>query len=226
MSQGVFVTGTDTGCGKTEISCALMAVLQQRGLCVLGMKPVATGCEPGPGGLRNGDALRLAAQGSTPARYGDVNPYAFEPAIAPHIAAAEAGVAMDFRPILDAYARLSARSDRVVVEGVGGWRVPLGPDTDVAAMARALGLPVVLVVGLRLGCISHALLTAESIAAEGMVLAGWVGNLLDPQMARIQENICAIGERIGAPCLGLMPWRPGASAEDLAGLLDPAPLLE
>jgi len=224
VNLGVFVTGTDTGCGKTVVSCALMAALQARELRVLGMKPVASGCARAAGGLRNDDALALAAQGSVAVPYEDVNPYAFEPAIAPHIAAAEAGVEMGPGQIRDAYARLAARVDRVVVEGVGGWRVPLGAGTDVAALARDLALPVVLVVGLRLGCINHAVLTAQAIVADGLSLAGWVGNLVDPEMACVEEHIAAIRDRIAAPCLGLLPWRPSALATELARSLNIGPL--
>ncbi len=220
MIAGVFVTGTDTECGKTQVSLALMAVLQGQGLSVLGMKPVASGCERAVEGLRNGDALRLAAQGSVAVPYADINPYAFEAAIAPHIAAAREGIVIAPAVIRSACRRLAERADRVVVEGVGGWRVPLGPDDDVGSVARALGLPVVLVVGLRLGCLNHALLTAEAIARDGCRLAGWVANRIDPRMAVVEDNIRALRERIPAPCLGVLPWAPGAGVQELAGHLD------
>lgn len=224
MAPGFFVTGTDTGCGKTEVSLALMAALQARGLSVLGMKPVAAGCERTAEGLRNEDALRLAAQGSFPIRHADINPYAFEPAIAPHLAAARQGVVISTAVIRSACRRLAERADAVVVEGVGGWRVPLGPEEDVGSLARVLGLPVVLAVGLRLGCLSHALLTAEAIERDRCTLAGWVGNRIDPGMDALEESLQALGERIAAPCLGVLPWAPGVGARELAGHLDLVPL--
>jgi dethiobiotin synthetase len=200
--RGLFVTGTDTGCGKTEISLGLMAALQARGRRVLGMKPVASGSEPTPEGLRNEDALRLLARGNLPVPYDWVNPYAFAPPIAPHLAAEEAGVSIQADPIRQAYQRLAATADWVVVEGVGGWRVPLGPRDSVADLPRWLGLPVVLVVGLRLGCLSHALLSAESILASGATLLGWVANQVDPEMARVEANVRSLEERLPVPLLG------------------------
>ncbi|MGD2084021.1 MAG: dethiobiotin synthase [Chromatiales bacterium] len=224
MSRGLLVTGTDTGCGKTEAGLALMAALQARGLVVLGMKPVASGCERTPNGLRNADALRLAAQGSLAVAYDEVNPFAFEPAIAPHIAAAREGRTIEPAVITRAYQALAARADRVVAEGVGGWRVPLGGVGEVADLPALLGLPVVLVVGLRLGCINHALLTAESIVRRGAALAGWVGSLVEPDMAALGENLAALSCGIPAPCLGVLPWHPGATPEAMAAHLDLGPL--
>jgi dethiobiotin synthetase len=175
--SGVFITGTDTDCGKTAISLGLMAALQSRGLHVLGMKPVASGCALEPSGLRNADALRLLEQGSSREHYDWINPYAFGPPIAPHLAAAEAGIEISLTRIVTAYLALEARADWVVVEGVGGWRVPLGPDLSLSDLPSALELPVILVVGLRLGCINHALLTAESIQISDARLIGWIGIL-------------------------------------------------
>lgn len=206
LNTGFFVTGTDTGCGKTEISLGLMAVLQARGLRVLGMKPVASGCTRGPDGLRNEDALRLLAQGSAPMPYPLVNPFAFEPPIAPHLAAAAAGIEIDLARIEHAYRALADACDRVIVEGVGGWRVPLGPAHSVADLPPLLGLPVILVVGLRLGCLSHALLTVESIRAAGVELAGWVANRIDPEMLMPDENLATLRDLIEAPYLGSVPW--------------------
>lgn len=223
--RGLFVTGTDTGCGKTEISLGLMAALQARGRRVLGMKPVASGSEPTPEGLRNEDALRLLAQGSQPVPYPWVNPYAFAPPIAPHLAAAEAGVSIEPDSIRRAYQRLAGAADWVVVEGVGGWRVPLGPRDSVADLPRWLGLPVVLVVGLRLGCLNHALLSAESILASGAGFIGWVANLVDPEMARVETNVRSLVERLPAPLLGRVDFsapRPDpAEVADALGNLDP-----
>ena len=226
MSSGLFVTGTDTGCGKTEVSLALMAALQSRGLRVLGMKPVASGCQPTPEGLRNEDALRLAAQGSLRVAYQEVNPVAFEPAIAPHIAAARSGRSIEPELIRRTYERLAARADWVVVEGVGGWRVPLAESGEVADLPDLLGLPAVLVVGLRLGCINHSLLTAESISARGVVLGGWVGSLVEPDMGAPGENLQTLRESLPAPCLGILPWHPGATPEAMAVHLDVTALLD
>ncbi len=218
---GVFVTGTDTDCGKTEVSLGLMAAWQARGQRVLGMKPVATGCDPSPDGLRNRDALRLQAQGSGLAAYGLVNPYAFEPPTAPHIAAGQAGVEIELPAILGAFRALAAESDRLVVEGVGGWRVPLSAQLSLSDLPPALGLPVVLVVGLKLGCINHALLAVEGIHTHGSFLAGWVANAIDPRMQARDENLTTLAALIGAPCIGVVPWLPRPDPSDLADFLHP-----
>ncbi|WP_295431288.1 dethiobiotin synthase [uncultured Thiodictyon sp.] len=217
--SGVFITGTDTDCGKTEIALGLMAAWQAQGHRVLGMKPVATGCDPSPAGLRNGDALRLQAQGSSAAPYDLINPYAFEPPIAPHLAAGQAGIEIAAGAILAAYCALAAAAERMVVEGIGGWRVPLGTRLSVSDLPRVLDLPVVLVVGLKLGCLNHALLTAESIRAQGATLAGWVGNGIDPRMQAADENIATLTALLAAPCLGVIPWLPQPAPDTLAGLL-------
>ena len=203
--NGIFVTGTDTDCGKTVVACGLAGALRAAGLRVGVMKPVAAGAEQTPDGLRNPDALDLIAASGCDLPYEIINPLIYVPPIAPHLAAAQAGTIIRFAPLLDAYARIRAASDVVVVEGAGGWRVPLGPDGDIADLAAALGLPVLLVVGLRLGCLNHALLTAESIARSGCRLAGWVGNLLDPRMAAREENVATLRERLPAPCFGIVP---------------------
>ena len=217
--SGVFITGTDTDCGKTEIALGLMAAWQAQGHRVLGMKPVATGSDPSPAGLRNGDALRLQAQGSSAAPYDLINPYAFAPPIAPHLAAGQAGIVIAVGPIRDAYRALAAAAERVVVEGVGGWRVPLGTRLSVSDLPRVLDLPVVLVVGLKLGCLNHALLTAESIRAQGATLAGWVGNGIDRRMQAADDNIATLTARLAAPCLGVIPWLDRPAPDTLAGLL-------
>jgi dethiobiotin synthetase len=217
--SGGFITGTDTDCGKTEIALGLMAAWQAQGHRVLGMKPVATGCDPSPAGLRNGDALRLQAQGSTAAPYDLINPYAFAPPIAPHLAAGQAGIEIAAGPILAAYRALAAAAERVVVEGVGGWRVPLGTHLSVSDLPRVLDLPVILVVGLKLGCLNHALLTAESIRAQGATLAGWVGNGIDRRMQAADENIATLAALLAAPCLGVVPWLAQPAPDTLAALL-------
>jgi dethiobiotin synthetase len=219
--HGLFVTGTDTGCGKTEISLGLMAALQATGANVLGMKPIASGCTPGPDGLRNDDAVRLRAQGSSEAPYGLVNPYAFARPIAPHIAAGEAGVEIRLPTIEQTYRTLAGEADQVIVEGVGGWRVPLGPKLFVSDIPKALGLPVILVVGMRLGCINHALLTVESIQGTGGVLVGWVANQLDPRMLSLDANLATLAALIDAPCLGVLPWLEAPTPSELAGYIHP-----
>ncbi|AFL73740.1 dethiobiotin synthase [Thiocystis violascens] len=225
--SGVFVTGTDTGCGKTAISVGLMAALQAAGLRVLGMKPVASGCALTPDGLRNADALALQKQGSSREPYERINPYAFAPSIAPHLAAATAGVVIDLAAIVRAYGALDARADLVVVEGVGGWRVPLGADLSLSDLPTALELPVILVVGLKLGCLNHALLTAERIQSSDARLIGWIGNQVDPGMLVLDENLATLTALLDAPCLGVVPWLDHAEPAQIAAflctkLLDPA----
>lgn len=216
----LFITGTDTDCGKTELTLALMSAFQARGERVLGMKPVASGCEPTPQGLRNADALRLQAQASVAVDYRLINPFTFRPPIAPHIAAAQAGVEVAVEPIRSAYDALCARADRVLVEGVGGWRVPLGPGLDLNQLPRQLELSVILVVGMRLGCLNHALLTAESIEHGGDHLIGWISNQVDPHMAVLDDNLATLAERIAAPCLGVIPWQTELEVGELAARLD------
>ena len=217
--HGLFVTGTDTGCGKTEVSLGLMQYFQDQGFRVLGMKPVASGSAPSAHGLRNQDAMRLQAQGSLEQPYERVNPYAFEPPIAPHLAAARAGRPIELASIRAGYRGLAEAAERVIVEGVGGWRVPLGPGLDVAGLVRALGLPVVLVVGLRLGCLNHALLSAEAILAANCTLAGWVGNRVDPEMLLPEENLATLVEQLPAPCLGQIPWMRSPQPQAVAAAL-------
>jgi dethiobiotin synthetase len=213
MGKGLFITGTDTGCGKTAVTLGLMWCLQQRGLSVLGMKPVASGAEPTPDGLRNEDALRIQAQCSRPLPYEWVNPFAYQPPIAPHLAAESACRPIDLQRVAAGCARLHGMADRVVVEGVGGWSVPLDATDTVADMARLLRLPVILVVGLRLGCINHALLTEAGIRHSDVPLLGWVANQVEPEMAARESNLRSLRERISAPCLGVIPWleRPSAA---------------
>ena len=211
MSRGVFVTGTDTGVGKTVVSASLLAALNARGMRAVGMKPVASGCTDGANGLRNDDAEMLIAHSAGAPPYAHVNPYALREAIAPHIAAADAGIVIEASPILAAFAALSTNTNCVIVEGVGGWCAPLSATLMQADLASALQLPVVLVVGLRLGCLNHALLSARAIAADGCHLLGWVGNHIDAHMDRVEENIATLRQRLPAPCLGVLPH---ASATD------------
>jgi dethiobiotin synthetase len=222
--RGFFVTGTDTDCGKTVVSLGLMEAFQQRGLCVQGMKPVASGCERTGEGLRNEDARRLRAQSTRDVAYELVNPYAFEPPIAPHIAAGQCGVDVEVTVIRERARELAGVSDLLVGEGVGGWRVPLGPALFVSDLPEALGLPVIMVTGLKLGCINHSLLTVESIRAGGHRLAGWVANQLDPNMRVREENLATLAALIDAPFLGLVPWMAAPDARVVAGHLNIAPL--
>ena len=197
--HGFFVTGTDTGAGKTLVACALLAGFAGRGMKAVGMKPVACGVEPGAGGLVNDDVERLIGASNVVAPREHVNPYCFEPPIAPHIAARQAGVTIALDRTEQSFHALAAQAEVVVVEGVGGFHVPLGPGTDSAQLAARLALPVVMVVGMRLGCLNHALLTEMAVAASGLKLAGWIANHIDPQMAAADDNVRALDERIGAP---------------------------
>ena len=197
-----FVTGTDTEVGKTFATCALLLALKKQGHRAVGMKPVAAGTDAHG---RNNDVEQLKAASDVSAPPELINPYLFQPAIAPHIAAAEAGRAIEPGPIRTAFDALRAHADAVLVEGVGGFLVPLGPRYDAADLAQDLALPVILVVGMRLGCINHALLTRDAIAARGLPLAGWVANRIDPQMNRFEENLEALKERLPAPLLGIVP---------------------
>jgi len=221
MSAAFFVTGTDTDVGKTTIAAGLLRAARLAGLSTAAVKPVASGCEAGADGLRNSDALALLAECSLPLSYAEVNPFAFAPAIAPHLAAREAGVELKVEALAAAVqAVLVQRADFTLVEGAGGWRVPLGEQATLADLPVALDLSVILVVGVRLGCINHALLTAEAIACDGLRLAGWVANVLDPQTSRLDDNLRTLTERLAAPCLGQVPRLEQACAAAVARHLD------
>jgi dethiobiotin synthetase len=217
--HGVYVTGTDTGIGKTLSSCTLLHALRARGLRAVGMKPLASGCDITPEGLRNDDALALRDASDPRPAYADINPFALPAPLAPEIAAREAGVEVTLAPILAAHARLAAMADAVVVEGVGGWMAPLATGLMQADLVRALELPVVLVVGLRLGCLNHAYLGARAIQADGCRLLGWIGSGVDPDMLRIDENRALLAARLPAPCLGWLPWQSEPDPGLLAGRL-------
>jgi len=211
-----FVTGTDTGVGKTLVSCALLHAFAARGRSVVGMKPVAAGCDDD----MHEDVRQLRGASNMLAGLGQINPYSFVRPVAPHLAARFAGVRISLDRILEAYSELSAQADVVIVEGAGGFRVPLNDDEDSADMVRQMNLPVVLVVGMRLGCLNHALLTVESIAARGLTLAGWVANVVDLGMAMLDENVAALEQRIAAPLLGIVPHQAQPDARAVAVLLD------
>lgn len=212
-----FVTGTDTGVGKTLISCALLHAFAAQGKRVAGMKPVAAGC--GEDELHE-DVVRLRAASTVQAGRGQVNPYCFQRAVAPHLAAQFAGVSVNFSRIVESFEELEGQTDEVIVEGAGGFRVPLNAKQDSADLVVELGLPVILVVGMRLGCLNHALLTAEAIAAREITLAGWVANAVDADMAMLKENIEALRQRIAAPLLGIVPHLAQADAREAAAYLD------
>jgi dethiobiotin synthetase len=215
-AKGWFVTGTDTGVGKTLIAAALTRALVARGLRVAVMKPVASGSEPTAAGPRNSDALTLMAAANVTAPYEIVNPYCFLPAIAPHIAAREAGVAIDLALLRSRFDSLAGAADCIIVEGAGGWLAPLGDAPAMADLAATLRLPVLLVVGLRLGCLNHALLTRESLAARGATFAGWIANGIDPHFERAAENLATLSARLGGSPLARIPFlEPGREAPDL-----------
>jgi dethiobiotin synthetase len=202
MALGYFVTGTDTEIGKTLIASALLHVFRKQGMTALGMKPVAAGTSLRDGRRINDDVETLISASSVKADRALVNPYLFDDPIAPHIAAADEKRAIDAGHIVACFGQLAAMADVVVVEGVGGFRVPLGESFDTADLACRLALPVVMVVGMRLGCINHALLTAEAIRKRNLVCAGWVANQVDPQMQRQEDNLHALQARLDLPLLG------------------------
>ena len=215
----VYVTGTDTGIGKTLASCALLHALRGQGLRAIGMKPVASGCGQVDGRWRNRDALSLLAASDPKPDYSDLNPYALPLPLAPELAAAEARVEISLQVLLDAHARLAMQADALVVEGVGGWAAPLSATLMQADVVQALRIPVLLVVGMRLGCLSHALLTARAITADGAHLAGWIASHVDPGMDRVEDNLRMLGERLPAPCWGVLPHVVDADPAWMAGRL-------
>ncbi|MFZ1325682.1 MAG: dethiobiotin synthase [Candidatus Contendobacter sp.] len=202
MNRAFFITGTDTGVGKTHVTCALLHATRQRGWSTVAMKPVAAGVECDG---QNEDVVRLLAASSVQPPLEWVNPYCYMPPIAPHIAAREAGQAIDLTVIQQAFVHLRAQAQVVWVEGVGGFRVPLNAQHDTADLAQRLATPVVLVIGMRLGCLNHALLTAEAITARGLTLVGWIANHLDPTMARFAANLETLQTRLDAPLIGVVP---------------------
>ena len=220
MHAAYFIAGTDTDVGKTSIAAGLLAKARHQGQSTLAIKPVASGCETTAHGLRNADALALIAESSVQLPYAQINPFAFAPAIAPHIAAQEQGIELSSRQLAGAIQQvLAQQADFTLVEGAGGWRVPLSSRELLSDVAKAIQLPVILVVGIRLGCISHALLTAEAIQADGLTLAGWVANIIDPDTARLTENLATLTELMPAPCLGTVPFLQPYSAAAVAEYL-------
>ena len=219
--NGLFVTGTDTGVGKTRVACGLVAALRAQGLRVMPMKPIAAGAVESQGAWINEDTQALLdAAGLDLAWAPRVTPVLLRAPMAPHIAAAHEHVTLAVAPLVAAAEALAKEADRIVVEGVGGFRVPLNAREDSADLARALALPVVLVVGMRLGCLNHALLTRDAIFAAGLPFAGWVANRVDPEMAAVEENIATLRMRLDAPLLGIVPHARTASARSVATALD------
>ncbi|BDU19796.1 dethiobiotin synthase [Dyella sp. GSA-30] len=218
MSSAWFIAGTDTGVGKTHASCTLLHALQKAQHRACGMKPVASGCVETPNGLRNDDALALIDASSVPhAPYDTINPIALREPLSPHLAALHEHKQISLDPLRTAFDLLCRDHDAVVVEGVGGWLVPLAPGLFASDIARTWQLPVILVVGLRLGCLNHALLSARAIEADGCRLVGWIGNRIDPSMAAVDENLTTLRELLPAPCLGVLPY--GTSPEQASDAL-------
>ncbi len=220
MAQAYFITGTDTDAGKTSIAAGLLCAAKQQQRSTLAMKPVASGCEMTKHGLRNSDALALMAQSTVQLPYSQINPYAFAPAIAPHIAAQEAGIELRVADLYRAaQVVLQEQADFTLIEGAGGWRVPISETEFLSDFAIALKLPVILVVGVKLGCINHALLTAQAIQSDGLELAGWVANVIDPNCARLAENLSTLRQMMPAPCLAEVAYLSTASAVHMAEYL-------
>lgn len=215
-----FVAGTDTNVGKTLISAGLLLVAKRQGLRTAALKPVAAGCEKTEAGLRNEDALMLQSVMTEPLTYEQINPIALSSAIAPHIAAQQERRMLSADRIAGFCRGSLTQADFTLVEGAGGWRVPLNPRETMADLAQVLQLPVILVVGVRLGCISHALLTVEAIRNDGLPLAGWVANCVDADMPVLQENIESLAARIPAPCLAVIPWLASPTPENVAAAID------
>lgn len=216
-----FIAGTDTDAGKTVITAGLLAAANQRGLRTMGLKPVAAGCEQTDEGLRNSDALLLQQTASVSLSYDQVNPVAFAPPIAPHIAAVDAGRQLS-ADRLAAFCRgtLMQPADLALIEGAGGWRVPLNQREMLSALPKQLNCPVILVVGMKLGCINHALLTAEAIARDGLKMVGWVANLIDPKMNSYQENLATLEGFFRAPLLGEVPHLAAPTPDNIAHYLN------
>ena len=216
MNSAYFLTGTDTEIGKTFITCALLQRARQLGIKAVGVKPIAAGTDPEG---KNEDVENIRAANALNLPDEIINPYCFKAAVAPHIAAAEEGITIDFAKIEAACRAASQQAELVIIEGVGGFRVPLGVDRDSADLAVELGLPIILVVGLRLGCINHALLSVEAITSRNLKIAGWVANRIDPNMARYEENLATLKALIDAPLLGVVPHDPTSGSGAAANYL-------
>ncbi len=222
--KAFFITGTDTNVGKTLIAAGLLVAAKNRGLTTAALKPVAAGCEKTDAGLRNSDALLLQSVITQKLDYDQINPYALEAAIAPHIAAQQEKRSLSVDRLSGFCRGVLSSANFILVEGAGGWRVPLNARETLADLAKNLDLPVILVVGVRLGCISHALLTFEAIVRDGVAVAGWVANCVDADMPVLQENIDSLRSRLPIPCLGVVPFLADTSPDKVAGYFDAAAL--
>ncbi len=218
--KGFFITGTDTDAGKTEMAAGIVYKLVEKGLKVAGMKPIASGCDETENGLRNSDAQKLIAVANTDLPYELINPYTFKDPIAPHIAAEQSGAQIDMARIVENYQKIALQADVVVVEGVGGWTVPIDANQRMDDLALALNLPVILVVGIRLGCINHTLLTYEAIKSKGLTVAGWIANYISPDDLCLQEQTQSIKDRISAPLIGEVSFSDEISAKYVAQHLE------
>ena len=225
-ARGIFITGTDTGIGKTWTTLALMHALKASGLRVAGMKPVASGAVTVDDRLKNEDALLIQSQCSTTHPYEWINPFVFTEPVAPHIAAHNTGAIINLGTITESFGKIAGSNDFVVVEGVGGWRVPLAEQLSIADMVRALGLPVLLVIGLRLGCINHALLTVECIRADGIPLSGIVITGIEEDYLCVEETLQTLARSINSPMLGILPHMKAFNIKTLAAKLDVKQLLD
>ncbi len=221
MTPAFFVTGTDTGAGKTFASTVLLHALRQRGLRAVGMKPVASGSATTPEGLRNDDALELQSASEPVLPYALVNPWALREPTAPEIAARLDGVCVTMTPVLAAFETLKAQADVVLVEGVGGFLAPINADLDQCELPRQLGLPVLVVVGLKLGCINHARLTIEAVQARGFSVLGWIASDVEPEMLYPDDYFEALKAALPLPCLGRIPYAPEASRAALTAHVEP-----
>ncbi len=219
MQQGYFITGTDTGVGKTWCSVALMQYFKKRGKSVAAMKPVASGAHRKNGRLINDDAILLQQNASKAFSYDVVNPYLYEMPVSPHIAAEKAGKTIDFDRIADNFESLQKSCEIVIVEGVGGWLVPLGRQMGIADLAKQLNLPVIVIVAIRLGCINHARLTFAALQTTRVASAGWIANITDPTMLAKEENIQTISGFTDMPLLGVLPFSPEPDFDYLASYL-------
>lgn len=219
MRQGYFITGTDTDAGKTWATVALMQSFRRQGRTVAGMKPVASGCRRVEGKLYNDDALRLQDYANVELAYDLVNPYAYAAPVSPHLAGRDDPA--DFEAILACFAQIRRQAEVVLVEGAGGWHAPLNDEQDVCDLARAFGLPVILAVGIKLGCINHAKLTANAIVNSGLAFAGWIAVCNDPAMTHVDENIATLERALPAPLLGTLPYRASGEMSDLHRFIRP-----
>jgi len=226
IGKAYFVTGTDTDVGKTLVAAGLLAAAGQQGASTLAIKPVAAGCEDSPHGLQNDDALQLMAQMTEQLDYGQVNPVALAPAIAPHIAAQQTGQTLDLQVLIKHCQKVLEKSvDFALIEGAGGWRLPLNDKEYLSGLPQALNMPVILVVGMKLGCLNHALLTAEAISQDGLTLAGWVANCADENMSCFEENLQTLKQAFNAPLLGVVPWLNDKTAKTAGAHLSVSVLL-